>query len=170
MWDNVYKTIQIIGSLIDLINRKSTLYDPEFCFQDNDGCSLKSSHIIGEFMPMKQQHYFLYGFKSQCTYINERLSKLEVCLHSRRKNKSKTCPPLGNEFLPTSKNITLKNDHIIYPMKQKDLCDYDPRCIMSSGLMFDDIIMGIIRKNKFPHPTAETDCVFTQIDYNIIYM
>ena len=41
----------------------------------------------------------------------------------------------------------------MYPMKQKDLCDYYPRCIMYSGLIFDDIIMGIIRKNEFPYPT-----------------
>ena len=109
----------------------------------------------------------MYGFKSQCTSINERFPKLEVCLHSRRKNKSKTFPPIGNELSPPSKNITLTNDHIIYPMKQKDICDYDPRCIMSSGLMFDDIIMGTIKRNEFPHPTAETDCVFTQIDFNI---
>ena len=32
------------------------------------------------------------------------------------------------------------------------------------------IIMGIIKINEFPHHTAETDCVFTQIDSNIIYM
>ena len=50
------------------------------------------------------------------------------------------------------KNITLENDNIIYPMKQKDLCDYDTKCIMSTSLMFYDIIMG------------------TQIDNNIIYM
>ena len=36
----------------------------------------------------------------------------------------------------------------MYPLKQKILCDYDPRCIMSSGLMFDDIIMNIIRNKK----------------------
>ena len=95
---------------------------------------------------------------------------MEVCLHSRQKNKSKKFPPLGDEFLPPSKNITLTNDHIMYPMKQKDLCDYDPRCIMSSGLMFDGIIMDIISKNEFPHPTTETDCVRTHIDNNIIYM
>ena len=41
---------------------------------------------------------------------------------------------------------------------------------MSSGLMFGDIIVGIMIKNECPHPTAETDCVFTQIDSNIIYM
>ena len=99
------------------------------------------------------QPTLLYGFNSQCTSINEQLSKLEGFLHSRRKNKSKTFPPLGNEFLPPSENITLTNYHIMYPMKQKDICDYDPRCIMSSGLMFDEIIMDIIRNNEFPHPT-----------------
>ena len=56
----------------------------------------------------------------------------------------------------------------MYPMKQKDICDYNPRCIMSSGLMFDEIIMVKIRKNEFP--TEEKDFVFTQIDNNIIYI
>ena len=96
-------------------------------------------------MPIKKND-IMYGFKSQFTSINERLSKLEVCLNSRR-NKSKTFPPIENEFLPPSKNITLKKDHIMYPMKQKYLCDYDPRCIMSSGFMFDDIIMVTIKRN-----------------------
>ena len=36
--------------------------------------------------------------------------------------------------------------------------------------MFDDIIMGIIRNNEFPHPTEEKDCLFTHIEKNIIYM
>ena len=64
----------------------------------------------------------------------------------------------------------MTNDHIIYPIQQKDLCDYDPECIISNGLIFDDIIMGIIRKHEFLHPTTETDCIFTQIDNTIIYM
>ena len=76
---------------------------PKFCSQYNEDCSLKSSHIIGEFVLMKEPHDFMYGFMSQCTFINERFSKLEGCLHSRQKNKSKTFPPLGNEFLPPSK-------------------------------------------------------------------
>ena len=99
-------------------------------------------------------------FKSQCTFINERFSKLEGYLCSR-KNKSKRFPPLQNEFLPPSKNITLKKDHIIYPMKNKYLCYYDPRCIMSSVLVFDDIIMGTININVLLRHTAETDCIFT---------
>ena len=54
-------------------------------------------------------------------------------------------PPFGNEFLSPSKNIILKGHPIIYPLKQKDICDYNTRCLMSSGLMFDDIIMNMIR-------------------------
>ena len=56
----------------------------------------------------------------------------------------------------------------MYPMKQKDLCDHDPRCIMSSGLMFDDIIIDIIRNKKLAHPTEENDFIFTHIGNNII--
>ena len=55
MWANVEDTIQIIQSQIDLINRKTDLYDPKFCSQDNDGCSQKSTNIIGEFVPMKKK-------------------------------------------------------------------------------------------------------------------
>ena len=57
MWVNVENTVQIIDSRIDLINRKTDLYDPKFCSQNNDGCSQKSSHIIGEFVPMKKNIY-----------------------------------------------------------------------------------------------------------------
>ena len=106
----------------------------------------------------------MYGFKSQYASINEQLSKLEGCLHLIRKNKSKKFPPIGNEFLPPSKNITLTDYHIMYPMKQKYLYDYDPICIMYSGLIFYDIIMDIIRNNELPHPTEENDCHFTQIE------
>ena len=170
MWDNVDKTIQRIESRIGLINRRTDLYDPKYCSQDNESCSLKYSHIIGEFVPMKEPHDFMYGFKSKCTSINERLSKLEGCINSRRKNKSKTFPPFGNELLPPSKHISLTACPIMYPLKQKDLCDYYPRCILSSGLMFIYIIIYIMRNNKLAHPTEENDCLFTQIENYIIYM
>ena len=58
----------------------------------------------------------------------------------------------------------------MYPLNQKDLCDYDPIYIMLSGLMFDKIIIDIIRKEKLIHPTKINDCLFTQIENNIIFM
>ena len=39
MWGNVDNNIQIVESRIDLINRTTDLYDPNFFSQDNDGCS-----------------------------------------------------------------------------------------------------------------------------------
>ena len=47
---------------------------------------------------------------------------------------------------------------------------YDPRCIMSSAFMFDDIIMNIIRNNKLALHNEENDCLFTNIKNNVIYM
>ena len=47
IWYNVDKAIQGIESLIDLINRRTDLYDPQYCSQDNDYCSLKYYYIIG---------------------------------------------------------------------------------------------------------------------------
>ena len=56
-------------------------------------------------------------------------------------------------------------------MKNKDICDYDSRCMISSGLMFDDIIMDNIIKIQSSHNyTEEHDCVFTQIDNDMIYI
>ena len=49
MWGNVDDNIQIIESRIDLINRTTDLYDPKYFSPDNDGCSQRSSHNIGEF-------------------------------------------------------------------------------------------------------------------------
>ena len=46
-------------------------------------------------------------------------------------------------------------------MKNKDICDYDPRCIMSSGLMVDDIIMDNIKRIQSSYIyTEEHDGVF----------
>ena len=58
-------TIQRIELRIELMNKTTDLYDPQYCSKDNGDCSLKSSHIIGEFVPMEKPHDFMYGFKYQ---------------------------------------------------------------------------------------------------------
>ena len=42
-WGKVYSTIQEIESQINLKNKTTDLYDPKFCYPNNDGCS----HNIG---------------------------------------------------------------------------------------------------------------------------
>ena len=99
MWGNVDKTIQIIESRIDLISKTTYLYDTQYCSKDNEDFLLKYSHIIGEFVPMKKPFEFAYGLKYQCTYLNERLYKLEGCLNLRLNNKMKAFPNGGNVFI-----------------------------------------------------------------------
>ena len=60
-WGRVYSTIQEIESRIDLKNKTADLYDPKFCYPDNDG----RSHNIGGFVSMKKNRIQLV-FKSQC--------------------------------------------------------------------------------------------------------
>ena len=112
----------------------------------------------------KKPFEFVYGFKSQCTYVNESFYKLRVRLHSRQKNKIKSFSPFGNQLLPPSKT-SLTAFPIMYPLRQKDICYCDPRCIISSSLMFGDIIMYIIRNNKLAHHIEEKN---SQIENNII--
>ena len=85
MWYNVDNTIQRIESRIDLINRRNDLYDPKFCSQDNDGCSLKSSHIIGEFVPMKNDMILCMGLSPNVhPLINDYLIRKVVFIKGGR--------------------------------------------------------------------------------------
>ena len=79
---------------------------------------------------MKKSFGYAYGFKFNCTSNNERLSKLEDFLQYRPKIQKKIFTPFGNELLPPSKNIYFTGCPIIYPMKHKEICNYDPRYLM----------------------------------------
>ena len=109
-------------------------------------------------------------FKSKCTPIKERLYKLEGHLKSRN-IQSKTFAPLQSFFKPPLQKITLKKSHNIFSMKDKDICDNDPRCIVSSGLMVDDIIMDHMKRTQSSHKyTEEHDYVFTHMYTDVIYI
>ena len=57
------QNIQEIESLIDLEKKTTDLYDPKFCYPDNDGCS----HNIGGFVSMKKGNRIKLVFKSNFT-------------------------------------------------------------------------------------------------------
>ena len=97
---------------------------------------------------MKKSFGFAYGFKSQCTYINKRFYKLEYCLQSRPNNQRNIFPPFGNELLTPSVIVSLKGLPILYILKHKDLYNYIPICIMSSGLMINNITVNKLRNKK----------------------
>ena len=64
----------------------------------------------------------------------------------------------------------LNGQHILYLLKQVDMCDYNPRCYISSGLVFDDIIVNQFR-NKAVNPHVEVlDSYFKKTENNKTYM
>ena len=73
-------------------------------------------------------------------------------LFSKQRGENKnTRPMFDNKFLAYLKPIKLCTRDSIFPIKQEDICDYNPLCFISSGLMIDDIIM-----NLFTDSTEQT--------------
>ena len=117
------------------------IYTTHIFSKEDEEFSLQSFQYIRESAQINKPLGVGYGFKLQRFSINERFSKLQGCRQSRPPNQKLIFPPFGNGFLPSSKNIILK-DHPI----QNDICYYNHRCLMSSGLIFDYIIMNIFSK------------------------
>ena len=84
LWGNVDNTIQIIESRIDLINRTTDLYDPKLFSPDNDGCSQRSSHNIGEFLTMKKKIVFSLGLSPNVhPLMNFSLNWMDIYIQGR---------------------------------------------------------------------------------------
>ena len=131
-WKTVIQNIEKMESRIDPENRTTNLYDPHFCYSENED----NPHVIGG--------YVQNTFKFNCQSIIKRINQLDVHIHSR-KTKRNTFLPLQKDFVPKGKKRTLKKIYTLFPMKHKDLCDHDPSCIISCGLMCDDIIRDYIK-------------------------
>ena len=70
---------------------------------------------------------------------------LQGLCQSRRAKQKYIFPTFSNYFFPSLKKSYFSSQQIIYPLKQVGICDYNPICLMSSGLMFDEIIINIFR-------------------------
>ena len=58
----------------------------------------------------------------------------------------------------------------MYTLRQKDICDYYPRCIISSGLMFDIIVINIIRNKVFERCNEKEDFFYKDRKHHHIYV
>ena len=85
-------------------------------------------------------------FKTNCSSIEQRFKKLGDSLLSKIGRNKQKFPIFDNDFLSSSNQIKLKSTGFIFPIKQDDICDYNPLCFMSSVMMLDDIIMNIFTK------------------------
>ena len=90
-------------------------------------------------------------------------------LRKRGKNKH-TCPIFDNDFLASSNQIKLKSTDYIFPIKQDDICDYNPLCFMSSGMMLDDIIMNIFTQSTKKSTAAHQEHFFSRFKDDAIQL
>ena len=133
-------------SRIDPENRTTNLYDPHFCYSENED----NPHVIGGYV-----QNFLGSIVNQlskglinwmCTYIQGR--QRETHFYHYKKI----------SYLKAKKWCKKKN-YTLFTMKPKDLCDHDPSCIISCGLMCDDIIRDYIKRmesSKHPESSKKT--------------
>ena len=64
--------------------------------------------------------------ETNCSSIRQRFKKLvDGLLRKRGKNKH-TCPLFDNDFLASSNQMKLKSTDYIFPIKQDEICDYNP--------------------------------------------
>ena len=97
-WRVVVQKIQEIESRIDLENKTTDLYDPKFCYPDNDGCS----HNIGEFVSTKKENLIQLVLSPNV----HRLTKgfINGSTSTINKDEVKDICTTSNFFLPSSKN------------------------------------------------------------------
>ena len=75
-----------------------------------------------------------------------------------------------NELLASSKQLKLCPRDIIITIKQEDICDYNPRCFVSSGLMLDEIIMNLFSDIKKQTTDSVKKDLFSKIQDDTIYL
>ena len=90
-------------------------------------------------------------FKKNCSSIEYQYKNLGDGFNKKRGKDKFTCPIFDNEFLASLKQLKLCPRGFIFPIKQEDICDYNRQCFMSSGFMFDNIIL-----NSFSDITKQT--------------
>ena len=75
--------------------------------------------------------------------LNTYIRNLVVVLTKKRGKNNYTCPIFDNKLLASSKQLKTIPVDSIFSIKHEDICDYNPRCFMSSVLMLDDVIMNL---------------------------
>ena len=74
-----------------------------------------------------------------------------------------------NEFLASSKKIKMCPRYYILPIKQKDICYYNPMCFISSELMIDKIIVNLFTDSTEQTTDSVQKNLFSKIQDDTIY-
>ena len=74
------------------------------------------------------------------------------------------------EFLSSSKQLKLCPKDCIFPIKQEDICDNNPLCFMTSGLMIENIIMNLFTDSTQKTTDSVQKHLFSKIQDDTIHL
>ena len=82
-------------------------------------------------------------FETNCSSIEHQYNTLGDGFNKKMGKNEYTCPIFDDKLLASSKKLKMYPRDSIFPIKQEEICDYNNRCFMYSGFMFDDMIMNL---------------------------
>ena len=109
-------------------------------------------------------------FETNFSSIEHRYKKLGDGFNRKVVKNKYTCPMFNSKFLASSKQLRICPRDIIFPIKQGDICDYNPRCFMSSGLMLDEIIVNLFTDITKQTTDSVKKDLFSKIQDNRSYL
>ena len=131
-WENVSNVISNIYQLINVDDDGCDLYSMDYVSKISTHCSKGNLECVHQCIKIHQKKINGLTFKTNCSSIEQRFKKLGDGLLSKiGKNKHKFSI-FDNDFLSSSNQIKLKATDFIFPIKQDDICDYNPLCFIYS--------------------------------------
>ena len=142
-WEKFSNVISKIYQLINVNDVRCDLYSMDYISQVSTHCSKGNLECVHQCTKIHQKQINGLIFKTNCSSIEQIFKKLwDGLLGKIGKNKHKF-PIFDNDFLSSLNQIKLISTYYILPIKQDYICDYNPLCFMSSGMMIDNIITNI---------------------------
>ena len=159
-WENISNVIRKIYKLINFNESGCDLYTMDYISQSPTHCSKGNLQCVLQCTKFHHKIKKFLIFETNWSSIKQRFMKLGYGLQRRRGKNKHTCPMFDNDFLASSNQMKLCTTDYIFPIKQDDICDYNPLCFMSSLLVIDYIIMNIFTQITKKSNTSHQDNFF----------
>ena len=82
-------------------------------------------------------------FERNCSSLDQGFRKIVYCYNKQKGKKNLTSPILDNKLLSSYKQLKIDPKCCVFPIRNEDMCKYNPQCFMPGVLMLDNIIMNI---------------------------
>ena len=125
-WGFFFSVIRNIYQLINVNEFGCDLYTMDYISQMLTHCSKCNIDCVHQCIKIHQKETNVLISETNCSSIRQRSKKLGYGLLSKRGKNKHTCPIFDNDFLASSNQMKLKSTDYIFPVKQDDICDYNP--------------------------------------------